>query len=120
MRHLIFVLFSLYSLAAWAKPDPVTWEKTIESAVPNIVATCVVGTAVLISAPSSVTGFVVDKERGLLLTNRHMVHGVVVAEAVFSNHEDPYCASVYRDPVRFDFVDLIERRPVSRTCRTPA
>jgi pro-apoptotic serine protease NMA111 len=41
-----------------------------------------------------------DDERGLILTNRHMVHaGPVVAEAVLYNHEEIPLQAVYRDPV---------------------
>ena len=46
------------------------------------------------------TGFVVDAERGLILTNRHVVtSGPVVAEAVFLNNEEVDLEAVYRDPV---------------------
>jgi S1-C subfamily serine protease len=46
------------------------------------------------------TGFVVDAEQGLILTNRHVVNaGPVVAEAVFLNHEEVAVQAVYRDPV---------------------
>ena len=46
------------------------------------------------------TGFVVDAERGLILTNRHVVTpGPVIAEAVFLNHEEVPVFPVYRDPV---------------------
>lgn len=46
------------------------------------------------------TAFVVDAERGLLLSNRHVVQpGPVVAEAVFLNHEEIPLRPVYRDPV---------------------
>ena len=39
--------------------------------------------------PPRPTGFVVDKKRGILLTNRHVVKpGPVVAEAVFLNREE--------------------------------
>ncbi len=55
----------------------------------------------------------VDAERGLLLTNRHVVMpGPVVAEAVFLNREEVDLKPVYRDPVhdfgffRFDPADL--------------
>jgi pro-apoptotic serine protease NMA111 len=49
---------------------------------------------------SQATGFVVDAERGLILTNRHVVMpGPVVAEAVFLNHEEVELTPVYRDPV---------------------
>jgi S1-C subfamily serine protease len=46
------------------------------------------------------TGFVVDAERGLVLTNRHVVSpGPVRAEALFLNQEEVELTPVYRDPV---------------------
>ncbi len=46
------------------------------------------------------TGFVVDAERGLILTNRHVVTpGAVTAEATFLNREEVQLYPVYRDPV---------------------
>jgi S1-C subfamily serine protease len=49
---------------------------------------------------SQATAFVVDAERGILLSNRHVVHpGPVVAEAVFLNHEEIPLRPLYRDPV---------------------
>lgn len=46
------------------------------------------------------TGFVVDKQRGLILTNRHVVRpGPVTAEATFLDHEEVDLYPVYRDPV---------------------
>jgi len=49
---------------------------------------------------SSATGFVVDKKRGLILTNRHVVTpGPIVGECIFQNHEDVDLRVVYYDPV---------------------
>jgi S1-C subfamily serine protease len=49
---------------------------------------------------SQATGFVVDAERGLILTNRHVVTpGPVVAMAIFQNREEVELRAVYRDPV---------------------
>jgi S1-C subfamily serine protease len=46
------------------------------------------------------TGFVVDAERGIILTNRHVVTpGPVVAEAVFQDHEVVTLKQLYHDPV---------------------
>ena len=46
------------------------------------------------------TGFVVDAERGLILTNRHVVTpGPVTAEAIFLNREEVQLYPVYRDPI---------------------
>ena len=80
-----------------------SWEETIDRVVPGIVSLRVVGTRNFDTegaGVSSGTGFVVDKERGILLTNRHMVHaGPVVTEAVFSNYEEVPLTAIYRDPV---------------------
>jgi len=49
---------------------------------------------------STATGFVVDAEQGLILTNRHVVTTApVVAEAVFQNNEEVPIRAVYRDPI---------------------
>jgi len=73
---------------------------------------------------STATGFIVDKERGLILSNRHVVtHGPVVATATLLNKEEVDLMPVYADPVhdfgfyRFDpakvhFQDL-ENIPLS-------
>lgn len=46
------------------------------------------------------TGFVVDAEKGLILTNRHVVtEGPVIAEALFDNHDEVELRAIYRDPV---------------------
>ncbi len=52
------------------------------------------------NATAQATGFVVDAERGLILTNRHVVTpGPVTAEATFLNREEVQLYPVYRDPV---------------------
>ncbi|KAJ1665368.1 hypothetical protein IW140_001460 [Coemansia sp. RSA 1813] len=46
------------------------------------------------------TGFVVDKEQGIILTNRHVAcAGPFVGEAVFQNREEINVHAIYRDPV---------------------
>ena len=48
----------------------------------------------------SATGFVVDAEKGILMTNRHVVlPGPVVARGVFYNGEELALSPIYRDPV---------------------
>src|SRR5688500_14672004 len=52
------------------------------------------------NASAQATGFIVDAERGLVLTNRHVVTpGPVTAEATFLNREEVQLHPVYRDPV---------------------
>ncbi|MEM6985218.1 MAG: trypsin-like peptidase domain-containing protein [Pseudomonadota bacterium] len=49
---------------------------------------------------TSATGFVVDAERGILLTNRHVIgSGPVRAFATFQNMEEIELVPLYRDPV---------------------
>jgi len=46
------------------------------------------------------TGFVVDAERGIILTNRHVVNpGPITAKGIFSNREEVALIPIYRDPV---------------------
>lgn len=53
-----------------------------------------------INASLQATGFVIDAQRGLVLTNRHVVTpGPVTAEAVFQDREEVQLKPVYRDPV---------------------
>ena len=52
------------------------------------------------NSSSQATGFVVDADRGLILTNRHVVTpGPVTAEATFLNREEVQLYPVYRDPI---------------------
>ena len=49
---------------------------------------------------SYATGFVVDAENGIILTNRHVVRtGPIVAEAILQNNEEIALTPIYRDPV---------------------
>ncbi len=93
--------FSLIAVSpAWAV-DP--WEGTIDRvarAVVSIRVSAVRAFDTEGSSTSLATGFVVDAERGLILTNRHVVQpGPVKAHAVFLNHEEVEIVPVYRDPV---------------------
>jgi S1-C subfamily serine protease len=97
------------------------WGATLRRVAPAVVVLRVSATRPFDTENSGTyvaTGFVVDAERGLILTNRHVVGpGPVVAEAVFQNHEEVNVRAVYRDPVhdfgffRFDPGDVrfIER-----------
>ena len=66
------------------------------------------------------SGFVVDAERGLVLTNRHVVEtGPTRAKATFPNKEEVALVPVYVDPVhdfglfRYDPAELEHARPIS-------
>ena len=91
-------------LAARASGEEVDrWQETIDRVAPAIVV-------LKVSAPRAfdgsqagdavATGFVVDAERGLILTNRHVVMpGPVAAKAVFLDNEEVNIRALYRDPV---------------------
>lgn len=84
-------------------PTPATWQATIDRVVPAVVAIRVTQTRDFDTEDAGTsfgTGFVVDAEKGILLTNRHMVHaGPVVATAIFENHEEVDLTPIYRDPI---------------------
>jgi S1-C subfamily serine protease len=99
------------------------WEETIERVSQGVVALRVTGTRAFDTEAPGVgvaTGFVVDAERGLILTNRHVVRpGPISAEAVFLNHERVRVWPVYRDPVhdygffRYDPEEVRFMRPTA-------
>ncbi|HUG73546.1 MAG TPA: trypsin-like peptidase domain-containing protein [Steroidobacteraceae bacterium] len=82
--------------------DP-TWAATLERIAQSVVAIEMDSTRAFDTewnASSQATGFVIDAERGLILTNRHVVTpGPVTAEATFLNREEVQLYPVYRDPV---------------------
>ncbi|CRG90839.1 Pro-apoptotic serine protease nma111 [Talaromyces islandicus] len=83
--------------------DSPEWQATIESVVKSVVSihfcqTCSFDTD--LSMCSQATGFVVDAEKGYILTNRHVVcAGPFWGYCIFDNHEECDVRPVYRDPV---------------------
>lgn len=113
----------LLAPALAASPAGPSWSDTLDRVVPGVVSirTDAVRSFDMDSAGNMIaTGFVVDAERGILLSNRHVVGpGPSRAEAVLLNHEELELQALYRDPVhdfgfyRFDpadvrFMDLVE------------
>ena len=94
------VLFGVSMLSRAAES---TWPETLDrisSGVVSIQIDAVRAFDTEWSLSSQATGFVVDWERGLILTNRHVVmSGPVTARAVFLNNEEVDLLPVYRDPV---------------------
>ncbi|KAJ5544494.1 hypothetical protein N7535_007107, partial [Penicillium sp. DV-2018c] len=86
-----------------ATRDSPEWQATIEKVVKSAVSihfcqTCSFDTE--LSMSSQATGFVVDAERGYILTNRHVVgSGPFWGYCIFDNHEECDVKPVYRDPV---------------------
>ncbi|MBV9621379.1 MAG: PDZ domain-containing protein [Gammaproteobacteria bacterium] len=79
------------------------WAVTLERIAGSVVSINVDSTRAFDTewnSTAQATGFVVDAERGLILTNRHVVTpGPVTAEATFLNREEVQLYPVYRDPV---------------------
>ncbi len=86
-----------------AKAEDTRWSKTLERVANSVVTIRVDAVRAFDTAGSSsseATGFVVDAERGIILTNRHVVQsGPVIAEALFLDREEVELKPVYRDPV---------------------
>lgn len=88
--------------AAAVEEDP-DWAVTLERIAGSVVSIAVDSTRAFDTewnSTAQATGFVVDEQRGLILTNRHVVTpGPVTAEATFLNREEVQLHAVYRDPV---------------------
>ena len=86
--------------AVEGNPD---WAETLERIAGSVVSIDVDSTRAFDTewnTTAQATGFVVDAERGLILTNRHVVTpGPVIAEATFLNREEVQLYPLYRDPV---------------------
>jgi S1-C subfamily serine protease len=83
--------------------EDATWAATLERIAQSVVAIEIDATRAFDTewnTSSQATGFVIDAEKGLILTNRHVVTpGPVTAEATFLNREEVQLYPVYRDPV---------------------
>jgi len=101
-RSLTALAGCLLTLTATAAEDT-AWSATLERISSGVVSIRVDSTRAFDTewnSSSQATGFVVDAERGLILTNRHVVTpGPVVAEAIFRNNEEVRLTPIYRDPV---------------------
>jgi S1-C subfamily serine protease len=100
----IFAAVAVFSLSAGPlAAEETAWTNTLERISSGVVSIRVDATRAFDTewnSSTQATGFVVDAERGLILTNRHVVTpGPVVAEAVFRNNEEVRLTPVYRDPV---------------------
>ena len=79
--------------------DSVEWQATIEKVVRNVVSihfcqTCSFDTDPAVS--SEATGFVVDSEKGYILTNRHVVGaGPFWGHCIFDNHEEVSARDIF-------------------------
>lgn len=116
---MLLVAASLGANAAGAQTP--TWDRTLDRISTGVVSIRVDSTRAFDTGrnqSSQATGFVVDAEHGLILTNRHVVTpGPVRAQAIFLNQEEVDLVPVYRDPVHdfgffsYDPEDLQFMRP---------
>lgn len=91
------------------------WQNTIGKVVQSVVSIHFAQVAPFDCDPplvSEATGFVVDSEKGIILTNRHVVGaGPFVGYVVFDNHEECDVIPIYRDPVHdFGFLKFDPRK----------
>ena len=97
------MIVALTAVRAIAVAQEPTWNTTLEEISSGVVSIQVDSTRAFDTErnrSSQASGFVVDAERGLILTNRHVVApGPVVAQAIFLNQEEVDLVPVYRDPV---------------------
>ncbi len=97
------VVLWLLAPAATASTEDERWSSTVERVADSVVALRITATRPFDTATASfsvATGFVVDAERGLILSNRHVVHpGPATGDAIFLDHEEVKVTPVYRDPV---------------------
>jgi S1-C subfamily serine protease len=103
MVRLLVAIIALSAALPFASAAQDDWSAVVERVSKAVVALEVAAAKPFDTQPAGVsqaTGFVVDAERGLILTNRHVVQpGPVTAHAVFLNHERVRVWPIYRDPV---------------------
>lgn len=96
------ILATAAAVASASAQEP-AWNTTLDEIASGVVSIQVDSTRAFDTErnqSSQATGFVVDAELGLILTNRHVVTpGPVVAQAIFLNQEEVDLIPVYRDPV---------------------
>ncbi|HEY8519773.1 MAG TPA: trypsin-like peptidase domain-containing protein [Gammaproteobacteria bacterium] len=117
MKQIHAVLAVVVALVgAEAAAQEHAWDRTLARISSGVVSILIDSTRAFDTErnqSSQATGFVVDAEQGIILTNRHVVTpGPVRARAVFVNQEEVDLIPVYRDPVhdfgffRYDPNDL--------------
>ncbi|MGI9291471.1 MAG: trypsin-like peptidase domain-containing protein [Gammaproteobacteria bacterium] len=103
IRHcLAGICLAVISTGAFTAETP-GWSKTLERVSSGVVSLRIDATRSFDTernVSTQATGFIVDIEKGLILTNRHVVTpGPVRSVALFLNQEEVPLIPVYRDPV---------------------
>ncbi|KAF9372729.1 hypothetical protein CPB97_001047 [Podila verticillata] len=90
-------------IAQIAMSEPPQWQKVIEASVKAVVSIRYSQVAAFDTEGAGMmqaSGFVVDAEKGIVLTNRHVTcSGPFLGEAIFHDHEEVEVHAIYRDPV---------------------
>ncbi len=118
---------SLHPALSRAAPEEDSWARTVSQAANSVVSLQLSQLRNFDDSEqggSTATGFVVDAERGIILTNRHVVgSGPIRISATFQNQERVDAVPLYRDPVhdfgfiRYDPQDLQYSQPQSLSLR---
>ncbi len=121
---LVLILLSGSSLLR-AQEASAKWSAVIANAVPSVVSLQISYVRDFVEnnqGVSSATGFIVDAEQGIILTNRHVVgSGPISMTATFQNLERIDVVPLYRDPVhdfgflRYNPEDLKRNQPEAMT-----
>ncbi|MGQ7844128.1 trypsin-like peptidase domain-containing protein [Granulosicoccus sp. 3-233] len=114
-------------MLASAAPEEDSWARTVSRAADSVVSLQLSQLRNFDDSEqggSTATGFVVDAQRGIILTNRHVVgSGPIRISATFQNQEQVDAVPLYRDPIhdfgfiRYDPQDLRYSRPRSLNLR---
>jgi len=122
--YFLLVVFNFWITPTHAKEES-RWKTVLDQVSGSILAISVDGVRNFDTAVSSsrqATGFIIDAERGIVLTNRHVVQaGPVVAKGIFLNREEIQLTPIYRDPVhdfglfKYDPKLLLYNTPVALT-----
>ncbi|MBT4836570.1 MAG: PDZ domain-containing protein [Methylococcales bacterium] len=98
LKKIILFFIIIYSQAIFAEWSDVI--KTVSSGIVSLKINAVRAFDTKTNSSTIATGFVVDAEHGIILTNRHVLQpGPVTAEALFSNHEKVTLKALYYDPI---------------------
>jgi len=124
------LVFLVTSRLATAQDGNALWANVVAKTAPQVVSLQVSYVRDFVEANqgvSSATGFIVDAEKGIILTNRHVVgSGPVNMTATFQNLERVDVVPLYRDPVhdfgflRYNPADLKRNSPRSLTLNPKA
>jgi hypothetical protein len=102
-RSLSDISVASTSGSATSQSDKETWDRTLARVINGVVSIKATTTRPFDTESAgdyNATGFVISKEHGLILSNRHVVNPApITSVAVFVNYEEIPIWPVYRDPI---------------------